>query len=392
MVDTNLIFRKTHKGLEEIERRTWRVPPRERLLLIQVDGKKTLGTLADKTGFERDGLATAHKLLAGGFIEQVPGTGLGIGGPARRESLPGAGHVPAPVGGVLLSRPMQSVPPRGPAHVSVHAAAAASRPAASHTPAAKPSRAVQAPPAHSERRTPSWLTSTVAHLTNLFTQADSQGDVVARDTRPAAPPSQQPPPAPRRPAGQSHHIDPDDSLAHMPVIDLTAEAESRFVARPTAAEQRPAATPTRQDATKSGHQRFSADFPLAAMAVGEPRVDLTDPSDLLWRKEFPLAVPPPEPPLATPLNSVTCVGKSACAACVGCPGNAVSLARGFMNRSLLRLSGNGAKSMTQTLERCRTLAELQGQFEPWLRNLLLTPEGRTEAPALVANLQRILLQ
>lgn len=378
-MDASVILRKTHKGLEEIERRTWRVPPRERLLLIQVDGKKSLGTLAGKAGFERDGLATARKLIADGFIEEVPSTG--IRHPPRQESPPGAGHVAslphqspaphgaAPAGGVPLSRPMS---PRGPVHASAHAAAAASRPAASHAamPATKPSRPVQAPPARSEPRPANWLTSTVAHLTNLFTAADSQGDVVARDTRPAAPPHP-PPPAPRRPVERNHHVDLVASIAHEPVVDLT------------------------------------------------------DPSDLLWREEFPPNVSPPEfgraplspdraapappaavrpagprPPVgtleakakATPFDLAAYAVQAACAGCSSCPGNSVSLARDFMNNNLLRFSGNGETALTQTLDQCRTLAELQRQFEPWLRGLLLTAEGRAEAPSLVTKLQILLLQ
>jgi hypothetical protein len=161
------------------------------------------------------------------------------------------------------------------------------------------------------------------------------------------------------------------------------------------------------------------------MAFHEPVVDLTDPSDLLWREEFPPNVPPPEfgrappspdgvapappaairpagprPPVgtleakakATPFDPATCAVKAACTACAGCPGNSVSLARDFMSNNLLRLSGNGETALTQTLDQCRTLAELQRQFEPWLRQLLLTENGVTEAPSLAMKLQRLLLQ
>jgi hypothetical protein len=68
------------------------------------------------------------------------------------------------------------------------------------------------------------------------------------------------------------------------------------------------------------------------------------------------------------------------------------MARNFMKENLTRLSGKATSSLTQVLDQCRTLAELQRQFEPWLRDLLLTTEGVMEAPNLAGKLQRMLLQ
>jgi hypothetical protein len=63
-----------------------------------------------------------------------------------------------------------------------------------------------------------------------------------------------------------------------------------------------------------------------------------------------------------------------------------------MKESLIRFSGKTESTLTLVLDQCRSLAELQRQFEPWLRDLLLTTEGVTEAPSLAAKLQRMLLQ
>lgn len=214
-------------------------------------------------------------------------------------------------------------------------------------------------------------------------------------------------------------------MAHEPVIDLTAESEPRFAARPATAEPRPTPAPARQVA----RQQTTAEGSLRTRAaLHEPVVDLTDPSDLLWGDEFPSEVLPPEiaptsltptrppPAPATGLSARRpsgpgtqmvapsavqeaalpdpdiCAQRGTCPGCPRCPGNSVSLARNFMKENLIRLSGKATSSLTQVLDQCRTLAELQRQFEPWLRDLLLTAEGVTEAPNLAGKLQRMLLQ
>ncbi len=63
-------YRKTDKGVAEIETRAHRLPPRTRSLLILVDGKRdaeALGKLAPQQCAE-----TLATLLAQGFIEAAP--------------------------------------------------------------------------------------------------------------------------------------------------------------------------------------------------------------------------------------------------------------------------------------------------------------------------------
>ncbi|MDD5296993.1 MAG: hypothetical protein PHU46_08775 [Rhodocyclaceae bacterium] len=468
-MDTNAIFRKTHKGLEEIERRTYRLPPRERLLLIQVDGKRSLDTLAGKAGLEREGLDTAARLLSGGFIEVAPNMAIKLGGQAlaRQDSAPSAGYVAPLVGG---SVPHAQPHPQPPYH-SPHPATPASRPAPAHS--ASPSgapprhnvpRAAQTAPAdaRTDRRSGNWLTSTVAHLTNLFT-ASPEYETPQPESRATGRPHQ--PAATPKPADRGHAPDLAATVIREPVIDLTAAAEPSFAATGTA--RRPIA----QAAAKPARQKPTADEAmqalLAATAAQVAVVDLTAAHEPALRDDSSLAIPPgwpahpvpgeasqvarpsatpdahqtgemsgrrlistPKAPVgnaafpasadlrlhklsagtlpvaatapqpaqqetlaaAEPADSVACPQRSTCPGCPRCPGNSVSLARNFMKQSLQRFTGQAGASLEGILDQCRTLVELQRQFEPWLRNLLLTAEGVMEAPGLAAKLQRMLLQ
>lgn len=63
------LYRKTAKGLSEIETRENRLPPRVRSALILVDGKRSLETLRGLIGAQAD--ETLGQLLEQGFIALV---------------------------------------------------------------------------------------------------------------------------------------------------------------------------------------------------------------------------------------------------------------------------------------------------------------------------------
>ncbi len=69
-MEDNIVFVKTPKGVEEMERRTFGLPQRSRHILIMVDGKKNRGTLAGLVSSPAldDVLA---QLLNDGFLELV---------------------------------------------------------------------------------------------------------------------------------------------------------------------------------------------------------------------------------------------------------------------------------------------------------------------------------
>ncbi|MBL8518249.1 MAG: hypothetical protein JNM76_14920 [Betaproteobacteria bacterium] len=72
---------KTHKGQEEIETRSHKLPGRLRAVLIMVDGQRTGAELLDQAGALAEQLAAQlNDLITLGFIEEVRGTGYA--GPA----------------------------------------------------------------------------------------------------------------------------------------------------------------------------------------------------------------------------------------------------------------------------------------------------------------------
>lgn len=421
-MNANDIFRKTHKGLEEIERRIYRLTPRERLLLIQVDGKRPLGALAGKAGLDQEGLDTANKLLAAGFIEVIGAIRLPGPLPTRQEIPSGAPHA-APAGSLPASpRPM---PPPAPPRPGPQAAALEPRhlptqlaspdqkftqPGAAGVAAAQPTpapRSVQSPPSRTEQRPANWLTSTVAHLTNLFTGGDTEPEPPRKVVRP---PVEHRPAAAQRPAERNHHAHLLAAMTHDPIIDLTAESEPRLATRPVTSDTRsaqgqprPAAPVGRPSGTDQAMQAL-----LAATTAHVPVVDLTEASEHHFHEDVSVpalvkqsphempAQPPsaksPSPNHADAFEPNACPQRATCPGCPRCPGNSVSMARSFMKDNLIRLSGKATSSLIQVLDQCRTLAELQRQFEPWLRDLLQTTEGVMEAPNLAGKLQRMLLQ
>lgn len=88
-----IIFRKTAKGLAEIETRANRLPPRMRSTLILVDGKRDVEDLKLLVAQHTDD--TLRALADQGFIEAV-GETLGVAAPAAPYAVtPAAAPAPA---------------------------------------------------------------------------------------------------------------------------------------------------------------------------------------------------------------------------------------------------------------------------------------------------------
>ena len=103
-----IIYRKTAKGVAEIETRAHRLPPRMRSALILVDGKRSDAVLA--TMIQLQATETLHALAGQGFIE-VLSVAAGTAAPAATAApVPGAPGAAAPL------RP--APPPSAPAATS----------------------------------------------------------------------------------------------------------------------------------------------------------------------------------------------------------------------------------------------------------------------------------
>lgn len=70
-MDKQAVFHKTEKGQQEIASRAFRLPARERSVLIMVDGKSTAQEIIDKAKHFGDAERFLSDLLKGGFIEEV---------------------------------------------------------------------------------------------------------------------------------------------------------------------------------------------------------------------------------------------------------------------------------------------------------------------------------
>jgi len=68
-MDGHIVFSKTSKGLEEIQTRKFRLPHKERLALILVDGVSDLRSLQRKAISVTDLAETLTRLTVGGFIQ-----------------------------------------------------------------------------------------------------------------------------------------------------------------------------------------------------------------------------------------------------------------------------------------------------------------------------------
>lgn len=90
------IYRKTAKGIEEIQTRQWRLVPRARSALIMVDGQRTDEDLARMV--PGPVMETLQELLSGGFIETSMHTAAPAKAPAPAPA-PAASGSPAATGG-----------------------------------------------------------------------------------------------------------------------------------------------------------------------------------------------------------------------------------------------------------------------------------------------------
>jgi PPE-repeat protein len=95
-----IIYRKTAKGVAEIETRAHRLPPRMRSALILVDGKRSDAVLA--TMIQQQATETLHALAGQGFIEVL----AVAAGPAAAAPV-AAPAAPAP----LAAAPVRPVAP-----------------------------------------------------------------------------------------------------------------------------------------------------------------------------------------------------------------------------------------------------------------------------------------
>ncbi|MFY7856471.1 MAG: hypothetical protein ACOVQT_10060 [Rubrivivax sp.] len=89
-----IIYRKTAKGIEEIQTRQWRLSPRARSALIMVDGQRQDEDLAKM--LPGQALDTLQELLAGGFIEVAMRTAASAA-PAAKAASAASAVPPAPV-------------------------------------------------------------------------------------------------------------------------------------------------------------------------------------------------------------------------------------------------------------------------------------------------------
>jgi hypothetical protein len=92
-----LIYRKTAKGLTEIETRAHRLPPRLRSALILVDGRRDVNDL--KPLITQQAEETLSSLAEQGFIEAVGETARSASPPPAPAPAPAPAAAPAATGG-----------------------------------------------------------------------------------------------------------------------------------------------------------------------------------------------------------------------------------------------------------------------------------------------------
>ncbi|HEX9178931.1 MAG TPA: hypothetical protein VF859_00935 [Burkholderiales bacterium] len=73
-MDMAAVYAKTAKGQEEISTRAWKLPQKQRLVLILVDGKLTVGQHQEKACPLGDVVALLEELERGGFIARQGAT------------------------------------------------------------------------------------------------------------------------------------------------------------------------------------------------------------------------------------------------------------------------------------------------------------------------------
>lgn len=84
-MNPDVIYTKTAKGLEEMTKRTFKLPARMRSLLIMIDGKVAVAGLISKSASPDEAAAYVAALLNDGFIEPK---GIGPTEAAKATSLP----------------------------------------------------------------------------------------------------------------------------------------------------------------------------------------------------------------------------------------------------------------------------------------------------------------
>lgn len=96
-MDMAAVYAKTAKGQEEISTRAWRLPQKQRLVLILVDGKLTVAQHQEKAGPLGDVVSLLEELERGGFIAR-PGAAApaAAAAPTVSMSRPAAAAVAAP--------------------------------------------------------------------------------------------------------------------------------------------------------------------------------------------------------------------------------------------------------------------------------------------------------
>jgi hypothetical protein len=106
LIDLGAVYVKTAKGQNEIATRAFRLPARERSLLVMVDGKTTGRDLIARTAQLGDSAAFFTRLVEEGFVEAA--TAVAVSAPAAPSRPPAAAKVAppaqAPSAGVPLPR------------------------------------------------------------------------------------------------------------------------------------------------------------------------------------------------------------------------------------------------------------------------------------------------
>jgi hypothetical protein len=87
------VYAKTAKGQEEISTRAWKLPQKQRLVLILVDGKLSVAQHREKAGPLGDVTAIIEELARGGFIARQ-GIGAAPVSPAATAAAPATGGLP----------------------------------------------------------------------------------------------------------------------------------------------------------------------------------------------------------------------------------------------------------------------------------------------------------
>lgn len=99
-MNKNAIYHKSAKGVEAIATRQHGLGPKQRSMLILVDGKKGFDDLAKLSGMLGDPAQLLEELEAGGFIEPASGGAAAAAMPAASAAVP-----------VTAPSPLASVPP-----------------------------------------------------------------------------------------------------------------------------------------------------------------------------------------------------------------------------------------------------------------------------------------